>query len=303
VSVKALHDAARRYLLERQGGLAEEHRPTERPIAQMPPDEARKALAGWAAFRADQELLLAIERTMPSEFASVDAVRAFIGRIAQVAPKPNQPGDAERVQLDAADEERRRFIAYVEGLSDTAAESLLPMPHRRVLTTNQRRSIFRRLRKQWPPRERPLDFWHPYDALTTDEVLHLQTAWFDVTVPMEDLRSRVSAHTGDHLWQLNEGSRGWDSDDAWQVDYELSPLLFWPGGGHETLWTWRGMDFLIYTDHNLGTYFLGAWVIRQVQDLWPDWQAHRWTGVVYDHPPRPWPWLFPPWAWPPGPRG
>jgi hypothetical protein len=273
----------------------------EQPFGQLPPDQARQVLAGSAAIRATQELLLAIERTDPAEFATREELRTFIRQIASVVPmSPAQRHDD--VQLEAGIEERQRLIAYLDGLNDTAAEDLPPLPRRHVLTAEQRKSIFRKLRERWPPQhERRNDSWHPYDALAAGDVLHLQTAWFDASIPMDDFRQRASAHTGDQVWELNEGNGGWDSDDTWRPDYELSPLLFWPGAGYETLWTWSGLDFLIYTDHNQGTYFLGDWLIDQVRELWPDWQAHvSWTGVAYEHPPRTWPLVFPPWAWPPG---
>src|SRR2546430_11065123 len=117
-----MHSAIRRYLVERQGVLADEHRPSERPLGQLPPDEARRALAGWGAFLAAQGLLCEVERTTPSGFATVEALRAFVREMVQ--GKPNSPhlANADEVRLDAANEERQRLIEYVDGLSDTAAE-------------------------------------------------------------------------------------------------------------------------------------------------------------------------------------
>ncbi|MDQ6675430.1 MAG: hypothetical protein M3069_32670 [Chloroflexota bacterium] len=302
MSAKATHDAVRRYLLERQRVLAEENRAIDQPVGQLPPDEARKAQAGSAAIRAAQELLAAVERRDPSEFATIAELRTFVRQTAQRLTGTAELG-MDQVPLTAALEERRRLVTYVDGLGETAAEDLPPLPYRHVLTAEQRRLIFDKLRERWPPqRDRRNDSWHPYDALPGGDVLHLQTAWFDVSVSMVDFRQRVSAHTGDHLWELNEGNGGWDSDDTWRPDYELSPLWFWPGAGYETLWTWDGLDFLIYTDHNQGTYFLGSWLTGQIHELWPNWQRHIWTGVAYERPPRTWPLLFPPWAWPPGSR-
>jgi hypothetical protein len=301
VSVRALHSAARRYCLERRAELQDELEARYQYFTASPADRPEKeraeAYRRWAGYTVVGTILRAIERTLPRDFATTDELRAHLVELAGTAQDSLSEGFPAEAAASAIAQERTRFVAYVASLTDREATSLPVLPSRRVLRPGERDGVIARIRKRWPSHQ---DIWHPGAVLTHQtDVLHAQAAWFDHEVPVQAFRLAIAGHGDSRLWQLAEGSPHWESEPSGpRADYELEPGLFWPDES-ETIWVPRDLDWLIYADHEESISFAGSWLVRQIRDLWPNWQQRRWTDHRYERPPSGG--LTPEWEKPPRP--
>jgi hypothetical protein len=45
------------------------------------------------------------------------------------------------------------------------------------------------------------------------------------------------------------------------------------------------MHWLIYASHERSITLAGTWLIAAVQEIWPRWDEHLYTGWEYERPP------------------
>ena len=116
-------------------------------------------------------------------------------------------------------------------------------------------------------------------------MLHLQASWLAHGVPIAEFRRRAGIRWS-KFWVLGEGTPHWDDPRAsFQGEYEVSSGYINVAMSSETICVPTSLEWMVYTDHNEGTYLIGTWLVDVVKDLWPTWDQHVWTTVVYDHPP------------------
>jgi hypothetical protein len=296
----ALHSAARRYCMERLDEL----------IAMQgyrdPRSGDQAQLEAWERAIPLPGILHAIEMKVADEFTDVESVRAFLLDVCAYTQWPtgrdvrDLPGS--QGENDTRLAERERFRAAVMALTEAAVQQTPRVPFRRVLRSEERRKILRRVARAWPSGE---DNWHPLTAvLKTSDHHALQSVRVGTEdLPLEPMR-RVLAGlaSGRHIWQLNEGGpHGWTEDirsyigsgDArvslvplpmW-TGFELDAALWWaPDLGSETLWTSSRFDWLLYAHHEGALYVAGAALVHRLKLVWPGWEARLWTGLDYDRP-------------------
>ena len=159
-------------------------------------------------------------------------------------------------------------------------------PH--LLTLSERRSIFAYLRQRWPAQEQ--GWWHPIDACLGSAVLLVQSAWFQHDVDPRAFAERAGMRADRVAWRLTEGTPRWEDDppDPPLGQDELLDLTEVPLdlGWQETIWVQPALAWLIYTGHDENTYFVGPRLVRAIKEVWPDWEARRWTSPFYDRPRR-----------------
>ena len=216
-------------------------------------------------------ILHAIEMKVGDEFTDVESLRAFLLEICAYSQWPTARDVRDLPESEAESDtrlaERERFRASVMEFTETAVQRMPRVPFRRVLSSEERRNILRRVVRAWPSSE---ETWHPLIAmLKTAHHLALQSAWVGTEdLPLEPMR-RVLAQLagGRHIWQLHEGGpHGWTEDvrafagpgdgrvslvplPMW-TGFELNPGLWWaPHLGSETLWTSSRFDWLLYAHH------------------------------------------------------
>ena len=154
------------------------------------------------------------------------------------------------------------------------------------LNTDQRHHILKLLRTKWPPTDDT--WWHPLDACRAPDALHVETAWFETQVSLDVLRMRLADAGYAIIWQLFEGTPHWDDDPPPDVrDCSCAALdARLATGASEAIWMPSNLDWVIYTDHNQGTYFVGRWLLELIEELWPEWEAHQWSSPFYVRPNR-----------------
>lgn len=277
----ALHTASRRYCMERAPGLDprhEEHWYRDRRWTRN-----RELFIAWDNARGTGAQLIVlgavlfhIEQVTPSDFLSVDALRAFLietGRSVGDEQTDSTDPDVER----ETDKERALFCSYIEDLSADDLRAVAPLPYRRVLGQREQERIWQRLKRRWGLT--PQLHWYPLqDVQLPPHVVALQEKWFARYVPPDVLRQILMQRRVRRVWELREAG----SFPQYEMDVAL--LVPWDGGG-EHCWTSEKMDWILYTSHEGSVTIGGDWLFNLVKQAWPQWEEHIYTTYEYQPPP------------------
>lgn len=153
-----------------------------------------------------------------------------------------------------------------------------------LVDARERTKILGRLRANWPVKNGTR--WYPIDACQSTDSVHVETAWFAIQVSLELLQQRLIEAGYTEVIQLHEGTPYWDDVPAPDAADRRTPTLLarLAVGSSEAIWVPPQLDWLIYTDHDDGTYFVGKWLVALLQELWRDWDVHQWTTPFYTRP-------------------
>lgn len=282
---KALHSAVRRYCLEvhqafmalsdevhRQGRLKE---PNE-PLRQL-------AIRNSVLF----DLMLKIERTVPSDFVTVAALRDFVLTMAETLQDEHRShfwsagrriDTIRREPLDAEQEVvRQEFLQFVRGLSEEDLRQVPTLPYRRVLGKTQARQIAKRISRRWGFEATERCWWplqSGYPEQMPSDVLALQERHFYTDLGVDAMRGIL--RTRGITWLFKLGEHHWSPE--YEVDLELCDFR-----GVEAIWTSRSYDWLVYISHESSITFAGEWLVAAVKQAWPGWERRIYDLRVLGH--------------------
>lgn len=268
--VAGLHSAARHYC------MVAHPTPTLPGIAA--PDLAKRRFS-WIARIARHAFLREIEHTTPQDFPDVGALRRFLHHVGETQRYVNphdqiEPGARDLVSPIWA-EERQRFLAYVDGLTDDELRHQRLLPYRHFLSSSLGKRIWSELGERWGIN--PRECWYPLRLESAPfPTLIVQDAWFLHEVGPTLVNAILRTHRVRRTFEVYEGRR--------QPEYELDPLL-WDWVDPETYWTSRTVDWVIYHSHEGSLTFAGDSLIDAVKSGWPSWQRRVYTGWDYERPP------------------
>ena len=273
-SEEALHTAARRYCMDRismwhnrYAKLASAGQDREGVIGKYTPE----ALATFPRYNVLEAILAEIERSVPSDFRSMDEIRDRFLLAGQTAESMFTQPPNEQIALRVMSEERQLFCDYVRGLTSGDLRSVQPLPYQRVLSESESEGLRAKLKGRW----RACDgYWHPLSLEDMPpDVIAFQARYFDKEVGAVTFR-RILADRGiNRVWELRE----------WEPDYEIDLELLDPVHAEvEQYYTSRELDWLVYVSHESSITFAGAWLIKAVQDAWPNWEQRLYTGWDYE---------------------
>lgn len=320
MTIKALHHAARRYCIDRaaqyraiflphhqakQAALVRRlHGDRAWPLLQQlglqeaPPPETvpYPAAADEQALPERCALLDAIldeiEHTAPEDFGTVAEAREALLRAGQQASvwqaqylehhhgEPvvrSEPPDWTAKERAAVEEERSAYLAYLAALTEEDAARAEPVPYRRVLSPTKRRRVRRLLRTRLGVAP-GVHYWYPLEPAVVPagmEVLAVQDAYFHKEVGAETLRTILRRRGITRVWQIEESQ--------FAHDYEQDPhwCTFYQTGG-ETYWSSHHVDWVVYASHERSLTFAGHWLVRAVEEVWPNWEQRVYVDYDYD---------------------
>jgi hypothetical protein len=257
VSTKALHAAARRYLLDQREDVG--------------------------------NLLEEVERREPGDFSSVEVLRHWLLAVASRAEddvrRPVETrGKGERIEvvrwcertpeeLAKSGRERDAFAAYIRGLGEAELRAVAPLPYRRVLSERQSARWRAKLAERWDARPRE-HYWYPLRPdPSPPDMLALQHLNFLLEVEPDAFRALFFQHGVTRAFEFVE-------NHVFERDYELDLEWLVPSGV-EVFWTARAVDWVVYVSHEHSITFAGDWLLAGIKAIWPNWQKRIYTDWSY----------------------
>jgi len=265
----ALHTAARRYCLERHSYWCKRYSEIVRKRGDRQQDGYHytpNALATFPRYNVLNAIRVEVERIDPAKLGDADNAKALLIIAGETAQDDFTQRPIGEIDERAMAEEREAFCRYVRGLSPIDLYAVEGLPYRRVLATEESKSIWSRVRSRW---QVPEGYWYPLTECKLPDVVAFKTNAFDDAVAYEQLQAILVARGIERVWELRE----------YGPEYEECVAMFEPYyNGAEGYWSSTNIDWIIYASHE-SSVTVGGWLLRELKLLWPSWQAHVWTGV------------------------
>jgi hypothetical protein len=281
---KALHNAVRRYCMEViQAFIALHNELYSQGRLQEPNPHFRQLEIRFSVLH---NLLVEIERTTPSDFATVAALRDHLLAMTEAiqSERRSYSWSAEREVRTVtrepfnAEQEavRGEFLGFVRGLSEDDLRQVPPLPFRRVLSDSQARRIAKGVSQRWGF-EATKRYWWPlregYPEQMPVDVLVLQERHFYTDLGVDAMRGILLTRGITRLFELTEHHFA----PEYEIDIELCTFR-----GNETIWTSRSLDWLIYVSHESSITFAGEWLVAAVKQAWPMWERRIYIDYIYE---------------------
>jgi hypothetical protein len=265
----ALHTAARRYCLDRHAYWCERYSEIVRKRGDRQRDGYHytpEALDTFPRYNVLNAIRVELERMEPTRLDDVENTRALLVLAGETAEDDFTRQSISEIAARAMSEEREAFCSFISGATLPDLAEVEGLPHRRVLTAAESKSIWSRLRGRW---QIPEGYWYPLAECKLSDVVAFKTRSFDEAFATERLRGNLAARGIERVWELRE----------YGPEYEEAVAMFEPYyNGAEGYWSSGELDWIIYASHETSVT-VGGWLLQDVKAMWPSWQAHVWTGV------------------------
>lgn len=175
----ALHTAARRYCLERHAYWCDRYSEILRSGGDRQPDGYHymsEALGTFPRYNILNAIRIELERMDPTKFADLEHTRSLLAAAGQTAHDEFTREPIGEIDARAMAEERAAFCQYVGGLRPSDLHSVEPLPDRRVLTVEESKSIWSRVRARW---QFTNNYWYPLADCTLTDVIAFDANAFE----------------------------------------------------------------------------------------------------------------------------
>ncbi len=268
-AIKNLHTAIRRYCMDRYSYWTEKYA----ELSSAGKDRAGygytdEALYTFPRYNVLNAILFEIERYRPEEFATFDEAKRFFSLVAAEAENIFTRPPKGNLEQKAMGEERETLSKFIDELTEDDLSSVEPLFYRRVLSAEERDSIWEKLRSRWEIN----GYWYPLAIHKPNDVEAFQDAYFEKEVGAEKLQTVLRSRGVEMVWEMRE-------DDN---NYELELSAFEPYySGAEGFWCDSSFDWIIYASHE-SSITIGGWLLPEIQQAWFNWKERVWTTPFFD---------------------
>lgn len=263
-----LHTAARRYCFDRHALWCERYSEIVRKGKDRQRDDYHytdEALATFPRYNILNAIRIELERIDPATLDDLEAARELLILAGEVAEDDFTRRPISEIEQRAMAEEREAFCCRIRGLTASDLVEVEPLPFRRVLTSEESKSLWSRIKGRWQISE---GYWYPLADCLLSDVAAYETEAFEEALPPERLHAILASHGIGRLWELRE----------YGPEYEQDVSLFEPiYNGAEGYWSSGDLEWIVYASHE-GSITVGGWLSQELKRAWPAWPAHVWTG-------------------------
>jgi hypothetical protein len=265
----ALHTAARRYCLDRHRYWCQRYSEIVIKGGDRQQDGyhySSEALATFPRYNVLNAIRVELERIDSAKLGNLESTRAFLVLAGETAEDEFTMRPISEIDAQAMAEERDAFCRYVRELELSDLNLVEELPYRRVLATEESKSIWLRLRDRWQISK---GYWYPLADCKLPDVVAFKTRDFEKAFMRKTLQGILAAHGIERVWELRE----------YGPEYEEDVSLFEPHyNGAEGYWSSGDLDWIIYASHE-SSVTVGGWVLQEVKAMWSSWRSQVWTGV------------------------
>jgi len=226
----ALHKAARRYCLERHAFRFQRYSEIVRKKGDRQRDGYHytpEALATYPRYNVLSAIRVEIERIDPANLGDVEETRTLLVLAGETAQDDFTQKPIGEIDERAMAGERGDFCRYIEGLKNSDLSEIEKLPYRRVLTKEESKAIWSRLRSRW---EIPNGYWFPLAECKLSDVVAFKTKAFDEGVSHEKLRGILRDRGIERVWELREYGPEYEEDLALFEPYYNGAEGYWSSG-------------------------------------------------------------------------
>ncbi|MEP7364073.1 MAG: hypothetical protein ABI972_12525 [Acidobacteriota bacterium] len=279
---RALHTAARRYCRTQHDewwqkdqtlGLRLFHQGTGRWKTDQATPEEFAVYPRWMILQA---ILREVEMLDPDDLPPMSDLRSCLRKIGREATDDSLAYPGNEPGTPAMDDERRRFLQYIESLSQLELGKVRPLPYLRILTVDETKPLWDLVEKRWGIKGY---CYPPPDGELPSDMLAFHTDYFDEQ-KIEIVRKILAERGIKRIRQLR--GIGLEIElESFQVSFSVSmgsKVLY--GAGEEGYWMSEGQDFLVCASHEASITIGGAWLVEAFEHAVPGCRERTYLGEL-----------------------
>ncbi len=198
-----------------------------------------------------------VETLVGQNHLDVEKCKQELKNIGLTANSSFTTGEQNDIAINAMQEERKKFIDFIENVAENDLKSVEPLPHRRRLTKDESKQIRQTLLKKWNFEG---NYWEPLEELSPTPTIFLMKNNLTDN-DYEKIIEEIKKHADNKLYEITE-----DGSDA-----EIEFSFFHPDC-YETIYCDRDCEWIVYGSHEGTVAFGGTWLLDFIRQLYSDRQ-------------------------------
>jgi hypothetical protein len=208
-------------------------------------------------------ILEGIETLVPKDFQDVEHCKQELKHIGLSAQSLFTEGEQTPIEQAAIQDERQKFVEYIDNITEADILSAEPMPYRRRLKRTEKEDVRKSLLEKWNFNGH---YWDPLEDHSPQPVVFLMQR--NITEnDLEKILAFIKNIAGDKVFEIKE-----DGSDA-EIEFELLDF-----DCHETIYCDKGFHWIVYCSHESTITFGGGGLPEFIGELFSERQEklNRW---------------------------
>jgi hypothetical protein len=259
---EALITAARRYCQDNHSYWADKYS-KERTGDDFPYTYTDNDYNIFPRYNVLSAILDSVETIVGHNYQSIETCKNDLKDFGLNANNLFTTGEHNSISLNAMQEERKKFIAFIEKIALENLTLVEQLPYRRRLTKGESDQVRQVLLEKWNFEG---NHWEPLEELSPKPTIFLMKENI-ADSDYEQITQSIQQNSDTKLFEITE-----DVSDA-----EIEFSLFHPDC-YETIYCDKSFDWIVYGSHESTIAFGGVWLLDIIQNLYADRQdkLNRW---------------------------
>ncbi|GJM18519.1 MAG: hypothetical protein DHS20C14_07320 [Phycisphaeraceae bacterium] len=268
---QAIQVAARRYCSEQHADWANYYGTLPDDGRTPDGDYSTEAYQTFPRYMTLNTICIELERLDPDLLRDLSDTRSRIIAAGECA-LDEMTNYTNPLAKQASQEERDKFCAYIERLTEDDLRGVAPLPYRHFVNSKEETRIRAALREHWGIEG---GYWYPLTPRTNDNTEAFRYSTFVRALRGEVLQDAMRARGIERYWCLDEfHDARIESTERFETEYL----------GFEAFSTSESLDWIAYVSHEDSVTF-GGWMLAIVQAEAPDWREYLYNesyGIAHE---------------------
>lgn len=265
---RRLHDAARRYCIERHAYWCDQYAKLCAKSGQPKYEGtgySEEHLKTFPRYNVLCAILNELERINPHHLSGLSETQELFVVAGQTAHNSFTKPPHLPFTEGAMHEERKAFCDFIRNFPKSQLAKVEPLFYRRILTTIESDGICKELSHRWNIKS---GYWFPLAGESPPHCEAFDSEAFHDAFPLERLRERLTQVGTHRIFELQEFGTVYEQDvSAFAPSY---------ASGGETYSFPPDFNWVIYASHEGSITVAGRWLLPEVKSLWPEWNEFHW---------------------------
>lgn len=200
-------------------------------------------------------ILIGVETFVGHIFASLDNGKKELKQTGLTSQTPFTTGRQNDIAINAIQDERNKFVKFIDNITDSDLELVEALPHRRKLKDEEAKQIRQRLLDTW---NYDGSYWEPLDNKSPKQTVFVMKE-IVTKADIEKIIQIVSERADKKIFEVSEDRN----------DYEIEIDSFSPDL-YETICCDKSFEWVVYGSHESTIAFGGTWLTEKIENLFLD---------------------------------
>ncbi len=194
-------------------------------------------------------ILKGVEKIVGKSFDNIDQCKNELKSLGQDSQTPFTKGKQNEIEKKAIQDERQKFIHFIDSITDQQIETVEPLPYRRRLLEKEANEIREKLLEYW---NFDGSYWEPLTSCSPKPFIFF-TKDNLTDQDYEKIKKIIADRAENKIYEITEEQYDYLTDNS-----EFEPDCY------ETIYTDKNFDWIVYGSHEGTIAFGGAWLLTEL---------------------------------------